>query len=179
MCLRKREREDCVYTRCPNRMPLTRNAGTARPSEGVQPRKKGAHLAQHARTMAGDIIELAGAHSQSLHTVEHGKPPSLSRNYPEPSVLPASWFHANVTWPGCDNNKLQQQLAESAAYTYLSLSLSLSALLSCRCWSFSFPPLSWNADLVPAWLSWAWLLTLSSLPLHLGKLLSVCCNRPK
>jgi len=115
-------------------MPLTLNTGTARPREGVQPRKEGARLPQHACTPAGDIIELTGAHSQSLHTVEHGThpPPPLSKkiNHSEPSVLPAS--SARVTRGGSDNNK--QQTAATArgvcclplsAFTYLSLSLPL------------------------------------------------------
>lgn len=159
---REREREEPCQTRNPNRMPLTLHAGTACPGEGVQPREEGARLAQHARTSAGDIIELTGAHSQCLHTVEHGTPPSLSRNLLEPSVPPASCpdSTAHVTCRGSDNNKLQQQLAGPASlpclFTYLLARHSLCAVPSCRCRSFSplFPSLlSWNAALVPAWLS--------------------------
>ena len=145
-------------------MPLTLNAGTACPSEGVQPREEGARLPQHARTAAGDIIELTGAHSQSLHTVEHGNPPALSKKIttsPQSCLRPALLPTAHVTRRGSDNNKLQQQqLARSASLPALisrchSLSLSLSLSL-CRPFlpMLEFPSfsLSWNADLVPAWL---------------------------
>lgn len=67
------------HRRNPNRMPLTLNTGSARPSKGVQPGKKGVRFPQHACTTAGDIIELTGAHSQSLHTVEHGTPPPSAK----------------------------------------------------------------------------------------------------
>lgn len=66
----------CVWEK-KTRMPLTLNAGTARPCKGVKPGEEGAGLAEHARTVAADIIELTGAQSQRLHTVEHGNPPSL------------------------------------------------------------------------------------------------------
>lgn len=93
-------------------MPLTLNAGTARPSEGVQPRKEGARLAQHARATTGDIIELMGAHSQSLHTVEHGNtpPPSVEITIRPQSclrpalILPLTSLAEAVTTTNCSNS---------------------------------------------------------------------------
>lgn len=125
-------------------MPLTLNAGAACPSEGVQPRKEGARLAQHTRAAAGDIIKLTVAHSQSLHTVEHGTPP------PSAEITPAASCPDSTAG---DNNEVQQQLAGSTAF-----SPSLPSLIS-RCPFLPLPEVSlfsllgWNARLVLAWLS--------------------------
>lgn len=77
----------------PSWKPLTPNTGTARPGEGVQSREEGARLPQHARTAAGDIIELTGAHSQGFHAVKHVYPPQPAAQITtrlSPARLPAA-----------------------------------------------------------------------------------------
>lgn len=154
----------------PSWKPLTLNTGTARPGEGVQSREEGARLPQHARTTAGDIIELTGAHSQGFHAVEHVAPsPTFGTNHNKAqSCLPA----ATVLLPLLTSLTEAVTTTQPAAAIWtrfpplqlLCHSLSLQML--------SFPPLfrpDWNADLVPEGCS----LPLFSPPC------SVRCNRPK
>lgn len=122
-------------------MPLTLNTGSARPSKGVQPGKKGVRFPQHACTTAGDIIELTGAHSQSLHTVEHGTPPPSAKisESPESCLCPTT---AHVTHCSSDKRPQQQQLSRSTTFlslpSLISRCHSLSAVFSFRCRTFPF-----------------------------------------
>lgn len=134
--------------------PLTPNTGTARPGEGVQSREEGARLPQHARTAAGDIIELTGAHSQGFHAVKHVSPhPSAQiTKRLSPACLPA----ATVLLPLLTSLTEAVTTTQPAAAIWtrfpplstsplLSLSVPADAELSPH---FFFRP-GWNADLVP------------------------------
>lgn len=138
VCVWDRERKSLrlawlCRTRKANRNSLTLNTGTARPGEGVQPRKEGARLAQHACPTTGDIIELMGAHSQSLHTVKHVIP-----HPPQPRVKSCS---VTCVLPCLRWSTHQQQL--SRLVTFLCLRSLICnchcALFSCQCRVCFFP----------------------------------------
>lgn len=140
VCETHTERDVIVSCQKPNRMPLTLNTGTARPREGVQPGKEGARLPQHARTTAGDIIELTGTDSQSFHAVEHGTPSHPQHQSVQmlnslcAAVMPllTSLTKAVIT--------TQQSNSYQLPFTDLSLAVTPSAVLFLQ--TQSSPPLS-------------------------------------